>query len=165
MIKDQDLEHLVRCELKNIMPNIIWCNNAGEYEVFGRYKIVPCRPGYRVWVSATEVGYFNSTKTALSWCIADKYCNYNLARRLLSVDNELGHLTNDIFARTAMSVKTKKIQQREDIETKLEPKIIRRKSLEKQLTDYVKLAKYLQQRGFDNETARSSRTTKNQTSR
>ena len=85
-MKDQELEQLVRSELKEIMPNMIWRNDEGEYEVFGRYKIIPQRPGYEVWVHATCAGVFNSTKTAMSWCIADKYRNYNLAREILTVD-------------------------------------------------------------------------------
>jgi hypothetical protein len=165
MIKDQELEQLVRTELKQVMPNMIWRDDNGDYEVFGRYKIVPQRPGYEVWVFATRVGVFNSTKTALSWCIADKYHSFNLARQLLNIDNYLGNLNNDIFIRAAVANRTKKAQLREDIETKLEPKIIRKKELEQQLAKYVSLAKYLQQRGFNNETARSSRTTKNQTNR
>jgi len=165
MIKDQEIEQLIRTELKQVMPNMIWRDDNGDYEVFGRYRIIPQQPGYEVWVHATCVGQFNSTKTALSWCIADKYRSYNLARQLLNTDNYLGHLNNDIFVRVAVANKTKRAQLREDIETKLEPKLIRKKELEQQLAKYVSLAKYLQQRGFNNETARSSRNGTNKTSR
>jgi hypothetical protein len=61
--------------------------------------------------------------------------------------------------------RSKRPEFKESIDTKLENKIIRRKELEQQLAKYVNSAKYLQQRGFDNETARSSRATKNQTNR
>jgi hypothetical protein len=165
MIRDQDLEHLVRDELKGIVSDIIWRNTAGDYEVFGNYKIVPKKPVYEVWIHATHAGTFNSTKTALSWCIADKYHDYRLARDLLNIDNSLANLSNDIFTRIAVANRTKKIQLREDIETKIEPKIIRKKQLENQLAKCVNSAKYLQQRGFNNETARTSRVTKNTTSR
>jgi hypothetical protein len=65
----------------------------------------------------------------------------------------------------AVANKSKKPEFRESIDTKLETKVIRRKELENELTKYINLAKYLQQKGFDNETARSGRATKNQTSR
>ena len=65
----------------------------------------------------------------------------------------------------AAANRSRKIEFKENIDAKLEPKIIRKKQLEKQLANLINSAKYLQQRGFDNEIARSSRTTKNQTSR
>jgi len=164
-MKDQELEAWVRSELRTIMPNFIWCNDAGEYELFGKYRIVPTRPGYTVYCLANAVGDFSSTKTAVSWCVADKYRNYNLARDILRTDNRLSAVSNDVFVRMGVANKSKRAEFRESIDTKLETKIIRKKELEHELSKYVNLAKYLQQRGFDNETARSSRATKNQTSR
>lgn len=164
-MKDQDLEQLIRQELREIMPNVIWRNECGDYELFGRYRIVACRPGYEVWCYSTRAGFFNSTQTAISWCIADKYRHYNLARQLLNADTLLGHLNNDIVARMAVANRAKRAQLREDIEIKLEPKIIRRRQLENELTKYVETAKYLQQRGFEDETARYSRNGSNKTSR
>ena len=164
-MKEQQLEAWVRAELKTVLPNMIWRNDSGEYELFGRYRILKESTGYRVYCSATDVGYFSGTKSALSWCIADKYCNYNLARMILNTDQRLNAVSNDIFVRAGISNRSKRAQFQEDIEIKLENKIIKKKELEQQLTKYVNLAKYLQQRGFDNEIARSGRATKNQTSR
>jgi hypothetical protein len=53
MIKDHEFERMFRQEFKDITPNLIWQNNSGEYEVFGRYRIVPLRPVYLVFCSAT----------------------------------------------------------------------------------------------------------------
>jgi hypothetical protein len=164
-MKDQELEAWVRSELRTVMPNFIWRNDHGDYELFGRYRIISNRPGYTVYCSANPVGDFNSTRTAVSWCVADKYRNYNLARDILRTDNRLSAVTNDVFVRMGVAHKSKRAEFRESIDTKLETKIIRKKELEHELSKYVNLAKYLQQRGFDNETARSGRATKNQTSR
>jgi hypothetical protein len=164
-MKEQQLEDWVRAELKTVLPNIIWRNDLGEYELFGRYKILKERNGYRVFCSATDVGLFSGTKAAVSWCIADKYCDYNLARHILHTDNRLEAINNDIYVRVGAATRSKKAEFKENIDIKLEPKIIRKRELEKQLTKYVDLAKYLQQRGFDNEIARSGRTTKNTTNR
>jgi hypothetical protein len=147
------------------MPNFIWCNDAGEYELFGKYRIVPTRPGYTVYCAANAIGDFSSTRTAVSWCVADKYQNYNLARDILRTDNRLTAVSNDVFVRMGVASRSKRPEFKESIDTKLETKIIRRKELEQQLAKYVNSAKYLQQRGFDNETARSGRATKNQTNR
>jgi hypothetical protein len=111
------------------------------------------------------VGEFSSTRTAVSWCVADKYRNYNLAREIYNTDSRLTAVTNDVFVRAGVANRSKRADFRESIDIKLETKIIRKKELENQLTKCVNSAKYLQQRGFDNETARSGRATKNQTNR
>ena len=156
-MKDQDLEQLVRSELKHIMPNMIWLNDHGEYEVFGKYKIIPQRPGYEVWVHATCVGKFNSTKTALSWCIADKYKAYNTARDILNLDTKLQGLTSDINARAKLADRSDQPIFRETVEVKLESKLIRKKKVETELTKCINWAKYIQTKGFNNETVRTGR--------
>jgi len=165
MKPDQEFERIFRQEYKDITANLIWQNNSGEYEAFGRYRIVPMRPGYQVFCSATEVGIFNSTKSALSWCIADKNSAYNTARELLTVDNKLAALTNDIEVRAAVGDRSKNPVLRETILTKLESKIIHKKQLENQLSKCVNWAKYIQQRGFEDETARTGRSQPNKTGR
>ena len=165
MKPDQEFERMFRQEFKDVTPNLIWKTDSGEYEAFGRYRIVPQRPGYRVFCSATEVGTFHSTKTAISWCIADKHSAYNTARELLTVDNKLNALTQDINARAAIGDRSQNPGLRETILTKLESKIIHKKQLENQLTKCVDWAKYMQLRGFDNETARTGRSQPNKTSR
>jgi len=125
----------------------------------------PTRPGYTVYCLANPVGEFSSTKTAVSWCVADKYQNYNLAREIYNTDTRLTSVSNDVFVRAGVASRSKRADFRESIDIKLETKIIRRKELEKQLDKCINLAKYLQQRGFNNETARSSRNGTNKASR
>jgi hypothetical protein len=161
----QEFKQLFHQEFRDIMPNTIWQNDNGEYEVFGHYRIQSTRPGYRVMCSATDVGVFSSTRTALSWCIADKHRAYNTARELLTIDTKLTALTQDINARAAVGDRSQNPQLRETILTKLETKIIQKKLLENQLTKCVNWAKYIQQRGFDNETQRTGRSQPNKTSR
>ena len=165
MKQDQEFERMFRQEFKNITPNLIWQTDSGEYEAFGKYRIVPQRPGYQVFCSATEVGTFYSTKTALSWCIADKNSAYNTARELLTIDNKLNALTQDINARAAVGDRSQNPGLREIILTKLETKIIQKKLLENQLTKCVNWAKYIQHRGFEDETQRTGRSQPNKTSR
>jgi hypothetical protein len=165
MKSDQEFERLFRQEFKDILPNTIWQNDNGVYEVFGRYRIHPERTGYRVFCSASDVGVFATTRTALSWCIADKHQAYNTARELLALDNKLTSLTNDINTRAALADRSKRFDFRDSVGTKLETKIIRKKQLENQLTKCVSWAKYIQQRGFNNETQRIGRSQPNKTSR
>ena len=153
----QELNKLFRKEFPDLSANLIWQNDAGGYEVFDRYVITPEKHGFRVHCSATDVGLFSTTKTALSWCIADKYTHHNLARDILTLDNKLSSLTSDISTRANLADRSKQPLFRETIETKLETKIIRKKQVEQELTKCVNYAKYCQQRGFDNETIRTGR--------
>jgi hypothetical protein len=161
----KEFERALQQEFRDLLPNTIFKDDNGGYSVFGKYRIEPTRPGYRVYCSATEVGTFNSTKTALSWCIADKYQAYNTARDILELDTKLGAITADIAARTAIAEHSKQWEFRDTVGTKLETKIIRKKKVESELAKCVNWAKYCQQRGFNNETARTGRNQPNKASR
>ena len=165
MFKDQEFERMVREEFDQLLKVLIWQNDSGEYEAFGRYRIVPQRPGYTVYIDEDKQGFFNSTRTAISWCVADNHKRYNLARDLLNYDHMLTNVTNDIYVRVGVTNKTRNAQLRESIETKLEPKIIHKRELEVQLDKCVNSAKYLQQKGFLNETQRFGTATTNKTNR
>lgn len=165
MNKDQKLESWVRRELNSILPDVIWQDESGNYEVFGKYRILPKKHEYRVFAHATEVGTFSSTRSAISWCVADKFRKFNLARSILRTDNLLNNLHNDIVVRAGLAERSRKGQFREDIGAKLSTKIVRRFELENQLNKYVNLAKYLQLQGFNNETPRTGRNGTNKASR
>ena len=165
MIPDKDFDRMFRQEFRDIIPNTILQIDKGFYQVFGHYVIKAERPGDRVFCSESDIGVFSSTRTALSWCIADKNKSYNTARELLTTDNKLTALTHDINTRAAIGDRSKNPALRELILTKLETKIIQKKLLENQLTKCVNWAKYIQQRGFDNETQRTGRSQPNKTSR
>jgi hypothetical protein len=77
----------------------------------------------------------------------------------------LANINNDIFVRAAVANKTKDPDIKDRIETKLEPKIIHKKELEYQLNKCVNRAKYLQQKGFDNEASRPGSATTIKTNR
>jgi hypothetical protein len=153
----KEFDQIMRQEFPDIMKNLIFRDEDDSYRVFDRYRIVNEQIGFRVLCSATDVGLFGSTRTALSWCIADKNQAYNLARDIFNLDVKLRSLTNDINTRANIADRSKEPQFRETIETKLETKIIRKKQVEQELTKCINYAKYCQQRGFNNETIRTSR--------
>ena len=157
MNTEKEFERAFYQEFPGLISKAIWQKDNGEYSLFGRYLIQPETTGYRVFWSATDVGVFTSTRTALSWCIADKHKSYALARDLQTLDQKLGQISNDIAVRAAIGDRSTQPQFREDIEIKLEGKIILKKQLELQLAKCVNQAKYYQQRGLDNETARTGR--------
>ena len=157
MNTEQEFDRIFRQEFRGLADKTIFQADDGKYHVFGRYVIQPDSGRYRVFCSATDVGLFTTTRTALSWCIADNHKSYALARDLQTIDQKLGHITNDIAVRAAVGDCSSNPQFREDIEIKLEGKIILKKQLELQLAKCVNQAKYYQQRGLDNETARTGR--------
>jgi len=165
MTSEREVERVFRQEFRDLMPNVIWQSDDGVYQVFDRYRIQREAQGFRVFCSATDVGVFATTRTALSWCIADKNRAYNTARELLETDHKLAALTADIAIRAAIGDRSRDPVLREIILTKLESKIIHKKTLENRLTKYVSWAKYCQQRGFEDETARTGRGQPNKTSR
>lgn len=161
----QEFDRMMRQEFPDAVANMIYRGEDGALHVFDRYRIERDAPGYRLFCSATDVGLFSSTKTAMSWCIADKFKAYNLARELLELDTKLTALTADITARATVADASKNALFRETIETKLESKIIRKKKVESELAKCVNWAKYTQQRGFNNETVRTGRNQAKQASR
>lgn len=165
MKSTNEVMRLMQHEFPDVLRNAIWENEDGSYSVFGKYQIVSEKPGYRVFCAATDVGLFSTTRTALSWCIADKNQAFNLAREIHEVDTKIGVLTSDIAVRTNVAERSKNFDFREVVGTKLESKIIKKKQLENQLTKCVNWAKYCQQRGFNNETARTGRGQPNKASR
>ena len=163
--KDRALEKWVRKELHNVTHNLILRDDAGGYDLFGRYRITPTGAACVVYMDDQVVGEFTNTRVAVSWCVASKYRQHDLADYLLETDRALCNISADIDVRSRIAERSRKPRFREDVGTKLETKIIRRKKLENQLSKYVDWAKYLQQRGFQNETARTGRTTQNRTNR
>ena len=154
----QEFGRMMRQEFPSTADNLIYRNDDGSYQVFDRYCITTERLGYRVYCSATDVGLFSTTRSAMSWCIADKHKLYNLSRNILDFDAKLRSLNNDITARATVADASQQPQFRETISAKLETKIIRKKQVEAELTKCVNWAKYIQQqRGFNNETIRTSR--------
>ena len=153
----QEFDRMMRQEFPDAVANLIWRDQDGSYKVFDRYRIVDEKPGYRLYCSATDVGLFSTTRTAMSWCIADKNKLYTLARDIIILDTKLRSITADINVRANIADRSKEPQFRETVGTKLESKIIRKKQVEAELTKCVNFAKYCQQRGFNNETIRTSR--------
>jgi hypothetical protein len=152
---NQEFDRMMRQEFPDTVSNLIFRDDDGAYKVFDRYTIIIEKQGCRVYCSATDVGKFSTTKSALSWCIADKNKLFTLARDILVLDVKLSSLTSDIAVRANIADRSKQPLFRETIETKLETKIIRKKQVEEQLSKCVNWAKYIQQRGFNNETVRT----------
>lgn len=153
------LEKILEMELEYLKNHIIF-NNGDHYDVFNIYEIVK-QPNGSYQVSKNQIvgRNFSALKLALSWCVADKYKNNDLANNLVRLDKEKTRISNDILVRQALVNSIKDPERRELLKVKIYSKKQGLALIENRLAKCVSLAKYCQIRGFNrDETARTRRT-------
>jgi hypothetical protein len=91
----------------------------------------------------------------MAWCTADKHEQYNLSNSILVLDRKKQALAADIYCRKTLAERGKHETFYEIINMKLQPKIDQYNSVSTELEKCVNRAKYIQIRGFNNETART----------
>jgi len=165
MKSKKSVERALADELQQILPNIIAPDSQGGYQLFGRYRLVSDDQQHQVFCNDTPAAVFGTTRAAVSWCIADRYQQYRLARDIETTDRMLSRVTHDVQVRSAVSRQSKQYEFRDHVEAKLQTRSIRKQQLENHLAVCVNLAKYIQQRGFDNETARTGPSKTNRANR
>lgn len=156
MTHEQKLEDFAHRSARYVLDNAIIPLDPG-YLVFGKYNLQPNGNSYDVYLYEDLVATFSSKRTAISWCVAERYRQHQLSFDIRVLDAKKAQLSADIYARQQMSNRSKREQFSEIVETKLEPKIRYLNTIKAELEKCVNSAKYLQLRGFSNETARHSR--------
>ena len=159
------LEQIIQPEIELLKSNLIVPINKKEYQVFDKYYIQSTNNAFVVKLRDNICGEFSTLRYALSWCVADKYNQYNLANSLKTLDNKLSYLSEDVSTRELLARKFKDQECREIAYLKVQNKKMHIASIKEQLEKCVNLAKYWQIRGFNNETARTGRTTNYKTDR
>ena len=160
------LMYLVAPDLPALEKNSIVPNEDGSYDVFGQFTI-RARDAHTFTVEKYNnfCGEFTSIKSALSWCIAEKYKQYNLSNSILTLETKRLVCLADLDVRSNLVNKFKNSEHRTIVELKLRTRKDRLKLLDNELSKCINLAKYWQIRGFNNETVRTGRTTSQRTSR
>ena len=153
------LEQLVKQDLEQLM-NVMIMRDQGEYHVFGKYIIQPIDSvNFQVLKNELKGYNFSNLRYALSWCIADKHNNTDLANKIQHLDGQRVRLSNDIIVRSKLAAKITDIIRKEITQVKITARKQELKLIENRLTKCVSLAKYCQIRGFNrDETARTRRT-------
>jgi hypothetical protein len=159
------LEQIITPDLEEICRNLIVEDDNGGVWAFGHYYLTKQDHGVLVTKNYVEKGVFSSMRTALSWCVADKYQQFVLGEEIIKLDRIRWTLKTDIDTRTRINQTIKDADRRELIETKLTTKRIKLRGLTERLDKCVSLAKYWQIRGFNNEIARTRRSSPNRTNR
>lgn len=148
-----NFDHLVdlaRTELSNLSNDLIY-KTAQGYRAFRTYDIVRKKHAYNVFKNGDLQAQFGSTRSALAYCIADKNRKYNLAREIQQLDQQLVNYDQSIDPRRELA-KRSKGHRAEVLESKIQHRQQQRYIVKRELEKCVNLAKYLQLRGFQNDT-------------
>jgi phosphoglycerate-specific signal transduction histidine kinase len=155
MIREQKVERWAERELYRHIDNIIVNDNSNGFIAFGRYHLRPSTNGCWIDLETATVGHFSSKKTAISWCVADRYHQYKLANQIQTLDQKKQLLAADVDCRRRQIAHSKNAEFTETVTAKILPKISQLTSINAELDKCLKTAKYFQIRGFSNETART----------
>jgi hypothetical protein len=158
------LQHLLNQDLALAEQNIM-IKELDHYKVFGCFEIWPKANTVQIKKYGNPIQDFASMKSAISWCIAEKYQQLKLSREIAMLDKDRSRLTQDLSASNSMLQQVKDLGRREILRVKIDAKRLYLKSVEDRLSKCVNYAKYCQIRGFNDEIARTRRPTPHRTSR
>lgn len=156
----QRLQEIVEPGIGELIMNAIIPDGSG-YSAFGCYDIYSQSDRWYVAKTLRDPIEFSSSRTALGWCIADKYNQIQLSSDIARLDREKRMLSSDISVRAKLRDRITNPDLKETIDVKLSTRRHRLEYVESRLNKCVSHAKYLQIRGFNNETSRIRRTTSN----
>ena len=153
--KKKAADALARLAQKHLIDNPNAIIDAGNsISVFGEYTIVKHSEECVVYKNKVEQVVLNNTKNALSWCIFDKYKIHNLKHSIMECDRQLGYRKMEILHYVNCIKNSADEFQKGILFDRLYNSRSQAVGIKKQLDKCVNLAKYCQQKGFENETSR-----------
>lgn len=152
MTQEQKLERWAEHALRRNIEKIIVPDDNDGYIVFGRYRIHPQGSGFTVSNWDRDIHTFGSKRAAMSWCVADKRSQFKLANEIISLDRKDQQLSADIHCRRSVAFRGRHESFYEIVNMKIQPKIDVYNQVHSELEKCINQAKYLQIRGFSNET-------------
>lgn len=165
MNHDQKLNDFAERTFAEFFDKLIISDTQGGIIAFGRYRIVPDRHQFIVERPNQDPIRLGTKKTAISWCIADNHRQYNLANNILLLDNKREMLRQDIESRRQVANRNRDTNFADCINNKVQRKIGYLQAVNSELEKCLYSAKYIQIRGFSNETARTIHTFQGKTNR
>lgn len=158
------LRDIVAQDLDSLAPNTILPDGRG-YLVFEIYSLQPEQGLWRVVKRRNHIADMTNLRTAVSWCVADKYQQHQLSTEIITLDQHKLLVESDLHAREALARRPGLMTSSDAMSAKLATRRQRLLGLEQRLAKCVNVAKYWQLRGFNNETARAGRTASHRTHR
>ena len=151
------LRNLTLQSLQSLSSNIIVKIND-DFVVFDRYKISPTSDGYfTLFRNDILVHEFTNSRNALAYCILENRGRIEEAFELMWGDKRIQRLDVDINRQSHIIKTTKDEDRKELMAMRLTQDVAQRGQVKIKLKGTIELAKYYQQKGFDNETARTSK--------
>ena len=140
-------------ELLNSNPNAIFRNGDSLF-AFADYEIVKeSQNEYSIYRDDLLVETCSTCRIALTYCILDKYKKPMDAKHLIALEDKLLGRQNEMmhYRHIASSPNTNDFR-REVVLHRLDSAKHEYHMIQKQLTKSINVAKYCQQKGFENET-------------
>jgi len=157
MNQEQKFEQWAERELIKNLDRAIFDDDNGGYIAFGKYNIKPTKHGVEVRDFSDMIHCFMNKRHAMTWCIVDNNGNYMMANRIIALDQKKQSLHSDIHTRRTLGERMQDANSRETVFLKISSKQETLTSINRELDKCIGYAKYLQTKGFTNETARTSR--------
>jgi hypothetical protein len=155
MTQNRKLLDWAEREVQRNIDHLILDNDDGSILAFGIYSILPTQDGAQVWRGQVLEGRFSNRSIALGWCVAQRLGRVTLSISIRELDSRKQQLAQDLgFSQQLLAV-SKKPEFRSMLTDKLQRKQINLAQIKRELEKCVNLTKYLQLRGFTNETART----------
>lgn len=158
------LESIITPDLEVIKNNLM-VKEQDQYSVFGNYVLKSIDHGVEVRCLGVLKHNFSGFRSAVSWCIADKFRQFRLSEEIERLDEQQFRLNNDIIVIRGILKDLTDVDQKTIVETKLQDKRLKLDLVRNRLLKCVDRAKYWQIRGFNDEIARSRRQASNTTNR
>ena len=147
------LEQILGSDFDLAKTNVIFTTDSG-YDVFDNYVITKLANTVKVEKRNQDPKFFSGTRSALSWCIADKFNIIKLSDEIVTLDEKRQRLRNDVDFSSRLVSRFKDPNARETAALKLESKKRLLATIEEGLGKCAKSAKYWQLRGFKDEIER-----------
>ena len=134
-------------------PNAV-IDTGNSINVFGTYTIIKQQEEFAVYKNLVEQIVLGSTKHALSWCIFDKYRLIESKKQIVEFDKQFNYRQMEILHFVNCIKNSRDSFQKNILFDRLYNSKSQALLLKKQLNKCINLAKYWQQKGFENETSR-----------
>jgi hypothetical protein len=155
MNQDHKLNRFAEKELLRNLDQFILQDDDGTVVAFGQYLIERSRCGFAVRTRSDSEFEFSDRRTALTWCTLDKMRLYTEACQVMALERKRQLLEADINCMRSTIRKVKNHDFKDTLHAKLSPKIGQHRAIMGELEKLANRAKYLQIKGFSNETART----------
>ena len=127
--------------------NIIY-KQKGSYILYNIYKITNLNGLWEVQKNAEVVYKFESSSTALSWCLADYNNKIMLAYNLITADRRLQFKKNDVLARKEFLKEVTDPKTKEIVLSKMLDDIHTCKTIKLEIENECYSTKYIQIKGY-----------------